>query len=215
VIPFLARRKYLFLLLLYPLVGMGFAYCEATVTVTRYVMEWPAVDRAIPFLPWMVWPYTFWYVLIAYAFTWTGWRDGPGFVRFSWYIYGGMASSYVIYLLFPNGEALRPALASLGQGWDFDLLRWLYTHDTPQNVNPSIHVIDTLGVWFALTRDRWWREHRGMRALLAVVCLAIIASTVTIKQHSVLDVLGGLTWSGLWWVLIYSRWSPFFRFSPH
>ena len=57
-IPFLARRKYLFLLLLYPLVGMGFAYCEATVTVTRYVMEWPAVDRAIPFLPWMVWPYT-------------------------------------------------------------------------------------------------------------------------------------------------------------
>jgi membrane-associated phospholipid phosphatase len=201
---FLAQRKHLLLLLLYPLVGLGFTYCESAVPVAQYVMEWPGVDQAIPFVPWMAWPYVFWYAAVAFPFFWLGWRDGPAFSRYCWFIYLGMTSSYVVYLLFPNGQLLRPALDSLGTGWDAEILRWIYSHDTPRNVNPSIHVIDTMAVWFALARDRTLGPKRWFQTVLSLTCLAIISSTVLVKQHSILDVFGGLVSAGVWYTVLYS-----------
>ena len=208
---FRSRWKHLGLLLLYPLLVYGFVYCEAVVTQATYIMEWPQVDRAIPFVPFMVWPYLFWYPAIFFTFVWLGWRDPPAFTRYTWFVYAATASTYVIYLLFPNGEQLRPALSSLGAGWDFDALRWVYLRDTPNNVNPSIHVIDTLAFWFALAKDPTLRPRRWFQILLAGVGLTIIASTVMVKQHSILDIFGGLATSAVWYGLIYSRWSPFTR----
>jgi membrane-associated phospholipid phosphatase len=121
-----------------------------------------------------------------------------------------MSSTYVLYLLFPNGQHLRPSLDGLG-GWTIEAIRWLWSHDAPRNVNPSLHVIDTMAVWFALSRDKTLGRLPWFPVALAVVCLAIIASTVLVKQHSILDIFGGLAWSGVWYVLIYSRLSPFFR----
>jgi membrane-associated phospholipid phosphatase len=209
-LAFLARRKYLLLLILYPFVGLGFVFCEAQVTHPLYLIEWVGVDSAIPFVPAMVWPYLFWYVAITFTFAWLAWFDGPGFTRFSWFIYGGMTSTFVLYLLFPNGQQLRPSLDALS-GWDIDCLKWLYSHDTPNNVNPSIHVLDTLGVWFALTRDRILGSRLWFQLVLTAACLSIIASTVLVKQHSLLDVLGGLVWGALWYALVYSRKSFPFR----
>lgn len=202
-LPFLARRKHLFLLLLYPLVGMGFAACEALVPVVVHAMEWQPIDGWIPFVPWMVGPYVLWYFTIAFALAWTGWWDGNEFKRLVAFLYVGMTSAFVVYLVFPNGQNLRPALSSLGQGWDYDLLRWIYTNDTPTNCNPSIHVIDAMAVWIALARDRILGARPWFRVALAAISVAIIASTVLVKQHSVLDLIGGLVWSALLYVVIY------------
>jgi membrane-associated phospholipid phosphatase len=200
---FLSRRKHLWLLVLYPVVGLAFFACEATVTTARFVMEWPGVDRAIPFVPWMVAPYVLWYGLVAFGFLWLGWRDGPEFVRYTLFVYLGMGTACVVYLLFPNGQILRPPLASLSPGWDTELLRWVYTHDSPNNVNPSIHVIATMALWFALGRDPSFAR-RGAQLFLAVVCLTVMASTVLVKQHSILDVLGGLVVSGVLFGVLYA-----------
>lgn len=199
------RYRHLLLLLIYPLVGWGFQFCEATVTTARYVMVWPAVDYAIPFVPWMVGPYVFWYALVAWPFLWLGFRDRTAFVRYSLFLYLGMTTAFVFYLLFPNGQPLRPGLDALPPGWDGALLRWIYTHDTPLNVNPSIHVIDTLAVWFALADDQTGTPRGILRVVLAVVCLAVIASTVLVKQHSILDVFGGLGVSAFWGAILYRR----------
>lgn len=212
-VRFLTCRKHLLLLAIYPLVGLGFSFCEARVTHAVYLMEWPLVDQMIPFVPWMVWPYVFWYLFVAFPFFWFGWRDGPAFTRYCAFLYGGMVSAYIVYLLFPNGQGLRPALEALGSGWDADILRWLYSHDSPQNVNPSIHVIDTLAVWIALSRDGVLGEKCWFRVVLAGLSLAIIASTVLVKQHSILDVFGGLIWGAVWYGVVYGQRSFSFRFS--
>lgn len=206
-VGFVARRPHLWLLLVYPLVGAGFAFCEWFIPVLGpgvTTVEWPQVDRAIPFVPWFVWPYFAWYILIAFTFVWTGWNtDGREFVRFSAFVYGGMTLSYIAYLVWPNGQALRPALSSLGPGPEADALRWLYTHDTPTNCCPSIHVIDMMAVWFALARDRVLGHRAWFRRGLAAASLTVIASTVLIKQHSVFDLLAGAAVSGVLYVLIY------------
>jgi len=207
-VEFLKTRKHLFLLLLYPVVGLAFAFCEFVVESPRYVVEWPQVDRIIPFVPAMIWPYLFWYVAIFFTFAWLGWRDGKEFTRFAWFIYGGMLSACVIYLLFPNGELLRPATSTLGTGWDYDALRWLYSQDDQNNVNPSIHVINTLAFWIALSRDRILGSRLWFHILLALVSLLVIASTVLVKQHSILDVFGGLAMAGVWYFVLYYRHKP-------
>ena len=202
---FLTHRKHLYLLLLYPLVGLGFLYCRTTVTSASYLIGWPVVDQAIPFLPFMVWPYVAWYFVVAFPFIWLGIRNGPEFVRYCSFIFGGMTSAYMIYLLFPNGIALRPAFDSLGTGWEYDALRWVYTNSTPRNVCPSIHVIDTIGVWIALSRDKTFNSRWWFKAGLWIICLAIIASTVTIKQHSIIDVFAGILWSGVIYLVSYFK----------
>jgi membrane-associated phospholipid phosphatase len=207
---FLARRKHLFLLLIYPLVGLGFLFCKVMVTTPTYWIEWPLVDRAIPFLPFMVWPYVSWYFVVAFPFAWLGLRDSREFVRYCCFIFGGMTSAYVIYLLFPNGIALRPSFAVLGSGWEYDALRWVYTNSTPRNVSPSIHVINTWGVLFALYRDKTLGRSPWVRGLLALLCAAIVVSTVTIKQHSVIDIFTGTVWAAVCYFFCYSRRSPFF-----
>lgn len=210
---FFVRRKHFFLLLLYPLVGFGFAGCEALVPNVINVMEWQPFDSWIPFVPWMVWPYVFWYLTVAFALIWTGFVDAGEFRRLAMFLYLGMTSAYVVYLLFPNGQNLRPGWETLGSGWDFAILRWIYTNDTPTNCNPSIHVLDAMAVWIALSRDRILGARRWFQVGLTVTSIAIIASTVMVKQHSIVDVFGGLAWAGSWYLVLYSRWSPFFRFS--
>ena len=205
-----SKYKHLLLMVLYPFVGLGFVYCEHVVNKTVYLMDFPAIDHVLPFVPFMIWPYIFWYFFVAFPFFWYALRSGPSFTRFTWYIYGAMVSTYVIYLFFWNGEDLRPPLAGL-QGMDINVIRWVYAHDSPQNVNPSIHVMDTMGVWFTLSRDQLFQKHRWPVVVVAILSVTIIASTLLVKQHSILDVTGGLLWSALWYGLIYSRWSPFFR----
>jgi len=206
-VGFFARRKYLFLLLIYPVVGFLFFFTKSLNQNPLFLVELPGVDRAIPFVSWMIGPYLFWYALVAFPFFWFGVRDGTEFRRYCWFIYAGMTSTYILYLLFPNGQTLRPSLDGL-HGWDIDAVRWLYAHDAPRNVNPSIHVIDTLAVWLALVRDSAFRSRWWARTIVAVVCVAIIASTVLVKQHSVLDIVGGVAWAALWWGVIYSPKSP-------
>ena len=201
---YFARRPHWFLLLLYPVVGFCFFFFKEFNTAPAYLMEWPGVDRAIPFVPWMIVPYLFWYAAVAFPFFWLGTRDPSAFKRYCWFIYGAMMSTYVLYLLFPNGQNLRPSLDGL-DGWDVAAVRWLYAYDAPRNCNPSLHVVDTMAVWFALARDASWRKRPWLQTLLALVCVAIIASTVFVKQHSVIDILGGLAWSTVWWVIVYWR----------
>jgi membrane-associated phospholipid phosphatase len=203
-LSYLVKRPHWFLLLLYPVVAFCFFYFKEFNTTPTYIMEWPGVDRAIPFVSWMIVPYFFWYIAVAFPFLWLGVRDPSGFTRYCWFIYGAMMSTYVLYLLFPNGQNLRPDLGGL-HGWDIEAVQWLYGYDAPRNCNPSLHVIDSMAVWFAMARDAYWRRRPWLQVLLAFVCLSIIVSTVFVKQHSIIDIFGGLAWSGVWWMIVYWR----------
>ena len=64
--------------------------------------------------------------------------------------------------------------------------------DTNTNVFPSAHVVGAIGA--ALAVWDWQRpgRHRGAVILTAILAVLICLSTELIKQHALLDVLGGL-----------------------
>lgn len=193
---FIARNRHFLVLLVYPLYFWGFQFVERAVPTAQYVM-YCRVDDFIPFLPLAIYPYLFWYVYIAGAVALTAFTDRKAFYQLMLFLYVGMGTCYGLYLIFPNGQNLRPELGSLGEGLAYDLLRWLYRIDTPTNSNPSIHVIDSIAVYLALTRHPWFARRPVWQGLNMILCATIIASTVLVKQHSIIDVLCGFGLSGL------------------
>jgi membrane-associated phospholipid phosphatase len=204
--------RHVLFLLVYPLMFFAFYAVERIVPVGRYIM-YSRLDDFIPFVDFMIVPYIAWYfyigLTVAYKATvpYRGEPDRKGFYLYTFFLYFGMTSTCVIYVLWPNGQNLRPAV--LGPGPFNDAIRWLYSVDTNSNVAPSIHVINSMATYFALKRDPRLGRNRPFQALNLLVNAVIIASTVMVKQHSIIDIVLGLAYSALLWAFVYKWDAPY------
>ena len=120
------------------------------------------IDYKIPFLEGFAPIYASWSVLLFILGIYLILKDGEGFRRYMWSIMITFLFSTLICALIPNGQDLRPA------------------------VMPRDNIFCDL-VWH--TRGL---KKRAWRWSTAVYGVLIIASTVFIKQHAVIDVLAGL-----------------------
>ena len=115
-----------------------------------------------------------------------------------------MTSSLLICTLFPNGTDLR-ITANPANGF-FEHLVWMIQRtDTPTNVFPSIHVFNALAVHAAVARSKTLRRHPLVQGLSLLLMVSICLSTVFLKQHSVLDVLGALLLGYFVYAVIYEQ----------
>lgn len=93
----------------------------------------------------------------------------------------------VIFLLFPMWMT-RPAV--VGNDIFSRLTRFIYSVDLPTNLFPSIHCMESwLCFRFAL---RLKKPPKWYAPLQLIFTLSVFASTVFVKQHVVLDIVGGV-----------------------
>lgn len=193
------RYKHLFLLLYWPPYGLLFGLVES---------KWPSIwesitgeplvffevacplDSWIPFCEWFVIPYYFWFAYIVGMLLYGLLFDRQSFRDCMYFIMLTYSATIVIYLLWPNMQALRPAA--------FDrenVLTWivqkLYNFDTNTNVCPSIHVLGSVAVSLTGLRAPGL-QHWGWKVFFHTSNLLICLSTVFLKQHSILDVFAAL-----------------------
>ena len=88
--------------------------------------------------------------------------------------------------VFIRAEYPRPLVLPPFRGLSEAFMHWVQTVDAPGNVFPSLHVAHTFAVAFVLRRDR---PRLGTVTLVMAVLLAL--STLTTKQHFVLDLVAG------------------------
>ena len=195
------------MLLYFPVYLLLFYLVERTVT-DQYWVSWCALDDGIPFVRGFVFAYVLWYPLMLGMTLWLLFRDRRAFLRYGWTVILGLTASIAIFLIFPSGQNLRPA-AVPGNDLASWLLRAIYAADTNTNVFPSMHVVGTLAAMAAAfdtpSIPRWARW--GVAAL----GVAINASTVLIKQHSVLDILGGIVLFGIVYLVVCVAWKKRMR----
>ena len=159
------------------------------------------LDDAIPFLPGFIYPYITWYLyLLIPAIFYLVKENGPAFTRYALFIILGFSGSLLICMLFPNCQLLRADLAQPASLSEF-IVAAIYAADTPTNVLPSMHVVGCLGVMAAIFDGEEF-VHRG-RWFFVLWGLAICASTVFVKQHSILDVIAGVAFGAVLYLLIY------------
>ncbi|WP_449149855.1 phosphatase PAP2 family protein, partial [Stomatobaculum sp.] len=165
-----------------------FRHLEQTVSGDYLIMH-TKVDEWIPFLPVFIVPYLLWFLYIFAALVYFSRADKDEAADLCLFLALGMTSSLLICTLFPNGTDLRIA-ANPANGF-FEHLVWMIQRtDTPTNVFPSIHVFNALAVHAAVARSKTLRRHPLVQGLSLLLMVSICLSTVFLKQHSVLDVLG-------------------------
>lgn len=153
-----------------------------------------ALDRAMPLLPWTVAVYVAAYLFWAANYTLTA-RRGPDR---AWRLLAadmlGKTVCLAAFLLLPTAT-VRPAVpAGVPLG---GLLKIIYLLDTPDNLFPSIHCLNSWLCWAGIRGDRdipaWYR------AFSLCMALAIGLSTLTTGQHVLADVAAGFVLGELCW----------------
>ena len=189
------------LLLFWPIFGMVFAFLERGLPwilslfgkeITYYPISCP-LDDLSPFNELFIIPYYFWFAFIVLMLIYSFFFEIPIFRKYMWFFIITYGITGVIYILFPNMQDFRP-LSPEAIGRDYfliDIAFMLYSFDTNTNVFPSMHVIGSFAVCFA----SWHSKRFGKwywRIIFFIITVMISLSTVFLRQHSILDVFGGL-----------------------
>lgn len=159
-----------------------------------------ALDAYIPFFSPAVIAYFLWFPLLAGTGLWLMAKDGKGFRDYMWFLAVCFTLSAAVYFLWPSGQDLRPDLSAPKNIFEYVLAR-IYAVDTNTNVFPSLHVSCSLGAALALWASPTTKRN-GIRPASAALAALIIASTVLVKQHAVMDIPGGVAAAVLSWGMV-------------
>lgn len=155
-----------------PYYGLQYVAIQPVTNVPRIF-----IDRCIDFQPLAVYPYLSLYIFVFFAglllpdrSSYMSWLRGLVWVA---------AVSHTVFLLWPNGLVRGVEASSY-------LHEIILEADQPRNAFPSLHASMTtfsaaLIVWFRMPR-RW---------LLVFWATIILWSTVALRQHVALDIVGG------------------------
>lgn len=179
-----------------------FFYLEGRTTIT-YTEVHCFLDDWIPFCEIFIIPYILWffYMIITCIFMYFKAERGE-FRRFALALIIGMSTAMLICQFFPNCVKLRPPVLEQ-KGILTGLISGLYTIDTSTNVFPSVHVLNSLIACVALERNRYFKKSSLLRIANIILCILICLSTLFLKQHSVLDLLGGIVLYIILFVVLY------------
>lgn len=145
------------------------------------------IDYRIPLVPWTIsiylGAYIFWGINYILGCT----QEPEKAFRFMSADFLAKTVCLFCFLLLPTTTA-RPNITNTTL-WD-GLISWLYYTDAPDNLFPSIHCLTSSFAFIAVRENpkipRWYQF------LSFIMAAAVCVSTLTTKQHILLDVFGGI-----------------------
>lgn len=144
-----------------------------------------SLDKTIPFKAIFIIPYIYWYIFIFVGLIYILYKSRVEYSRIFISIVIGMCCCYIIYYLFPT-QINRPFVDN--SNILSKLVNFIYNLDKPFNCFPSIHVLNT----YFIMRYTKKIYSKKFFYYTQIVGLLIILSTVFIKQHFVLDIIGSI-----------------------
>lgn len=163
-------------------------------------------DHLIPFCEIFVIPYIIWFFYITFGVLFFGIveRDRDQYYQLSTNLMIGMALFLLISLVWPNGHTLRPAVLPRDNVFT-RLVVMIYSSDTSTNVFPSIHVFNTIAMHTAVSHSTTLKKHPWAVRFSGIIAVSIVLSTMFIKQHTVIDVVGAMGLNLVTWYLLYRQ----------
>lgn len=164
------------------------------------------LDYKIPFCEYFIIPYILWFFYIVASCIYMYFKaDNSEFARLAVSLIAGMSISMFICMIYPNGITLRPDY--IPDNFFGRIVSGLYATDTSTNVFPSIHCYNSMAVHIALCKCKAMKNakhHRLVLSLSLVLCISIILSTMFLKQHSVVDVIGAFILMAVMYIVVYA-----------
>ncbi len=200
ILTWCGQNRHVWWTLCLPYIIFMFFLPEHIVTADYWV-SYSVLDSYIPFFAPFVIFYCIWFPMLFFTGLWLLLKDGDGYKKYMLYMTAAYTIGAVIFLLFPNGQDLRPQVFEPHNIFT-DIITGLYAADTNTNVLPSMHVVGCFGIVAAVYNTRTIRL-KWIKHMTAVLAVLVVLSTVFIKQHSVLDIAAGLVFGGIVYILIY------------
>lgn len=196
---YLRENRHLYVVLYYLVLLVLYNTFNQNIEPKYYL--WCKLDDYIPFVKQMVIPYVIWYAYIVLPLVYLAFNSPNDFVDLCVFMFGGMTICFIIFALFPNGQNLRPNI-EVTDIYTF-LIDRIYSTDNPTNSLPSMHVLNSVAIHCAIARCDKLRKRKWVYPVSLVLMILISASTVMVKQHSILDVFAATVLSYTLYVLIY------------
>ena len=185
-------HRHAYWILLYVAIYMiGFNVLENAGHVHYHIIHtW--LDDQIPFCEYFIIPYFLWFGFNVAVVTWIVFKGTvQETYKVSAVLMTGMMIFLVVSAIYPNRLDLRPDYVDTSNICGM-LVSFLYKTDTPTNILPSIHVYNSLAIFYAVNESEQLQKHRVIRAGTGILAGLIILSTMFLKQHSVVDVSMGI-----------------------
>lgn len=189
VADFVHTHKYAWLVLYFPIYVLTFFIIEKNTPTSGYWVTDLPLDNYIPFVPGFAVFYVIWYPLFVMVGIPTLIRDGEAFKRWMYYLMVVLTGTLIFDVLVPNGQHLRPENVQV-DGLGTWIMSIIWAADTPTNVFPSMHVLGCIGDIICCFDSKVFKPWH--RAVITVLCVLCMASTVLVKQHAFIDTVGAL-----------------------
>ena len=145
------------------------------------------LDAQIPFVPWTILIYFGSYIFWAVNYVIGCRQSEREAFRFISADFAAKILCMLCFLAFPTTN-VRPAIEGHSV-WE-EVMRFLYFVDAADNLFPSIHCMTSWFCYIAVRRRKdVWRWYRAASFLIA---MSICISTLTTKQHVLIDVFAGI-----------------------
>ncbi len=193
-----------------PISAFGIIYYIAFVIIEQVPRGYFAVvhsplDDMIPFCAPFIVPYYAWFIYMAVGAGCFYLFDRQIFYRTTTMLIVGMSIFIILSICFPNMQPLRPSIVPTNNVFG-RMVSFLYQTDTDTDVFPSIHVFNTLAIMCGALKSRSWEfQHKWLVNVFVIVGIFIILSTMFLKQHSVIDVIGATTLFIVLYFCIYRK----------
>lgn len=181
----------------------SFTYLENRVTYRFHVIH-SSLDSLVPFCEYFVIPYFLWFAYIAVTVLWFMFKnkDKKEYMQLIFNLGIGMTVFIIVSWVYPNGHFLRPISFPRDNVFT-DMVRFLYSIDTPTNVLPSIHVYNSIAAFIAIARCKALKNNRLVVGGTFILTVSIVAATMFLKQHTVVDVVLALALNVVVYLLVY------------
>lgn len=158
-----------------------------------------AFDQAIPFIPWTIWIYLTEYFLFISVYL-----IAKNIVNVNKYLYSIIAMQIVSVIIFiiwptiyPRGDFPLPAQSP---NLTIQIFNYLRMVDRPTSCLPSLHISSCY-----LSAFVFLDEQRGKFWPFFLWATAIGISTLTTKQHYIIDIIAGLGMAYLFYWFFHRR----------
>ena len=192
-----------------------FGYLEQR-PVRAYHVVHTVFDDMIPFCEIFIIPYLLWfpYVVMTVVYFLFRNKNKKEYFQLIFNLMMGMTVFLVVSYIYPNVQYLRPAVFPRSNIFT-RLVAEIYRTDTPTNILPSIHVFNSLAVYFAIHHCQALKDRKWLQRGALILSVLIILSTMFIKQHSAVDffvalpvclLAEGIAYGKSYWAVRWKKW---------
>ncbi len=199
----LERYKHAWILLYAFLYIPWFSYLERTVTRDYYTIH-TRLDDFIPFHEFFIIPYLAWFFYVSGVILYFFFKSKQDYYRLCIYLFTGMTLSLIVCTVFHNGTDLRPVVDP-EKNICSKLVACLHGAATSTNIFPSIHAYNSIVVHLSIIKSEAFKNRRFFRLLSLIMAVSICVSTVCLKQHSIVDVMGAMLMAYAFYPMVYGN----------